>query len=156
MTPEYEAKLKQGLEYQDFVADKLYEAGIPVTSYSSQKYQNMIGENKAGLEIKFDNRWKETGNIYIEVAEKSKAENINFIASGIFRNDNTWLYVIGDYTKIFILPKKYLKMLYNKNVKNYKLVETPTSKGMLIPVRDIENIYSIRTIEIQEDKFNNN
>lgn len=71
MTEEYKEKFEAGIQYQDWVVEKLYDAGLPIISYSSKKYQNLIGENKAGLEIKFDRNWVKTGNLYIEIAEKS-------------------------------------------------------------------------------------
>ena len=71
MTPEYAEKLKQGLEFQDYVVERLYDCGLPIISYSSKEYQTMIGENKTGIEIKNDSNFRITGNLYIEVAEKS-------------------------------------------------------------------------------------
>ena len=131
MTEQYKAMLKKGLEYQDFVIDKLIDSlGIVISNYSSKKYQYSIGENKQGIEIKFDDRYKETGNLYIEVAEKTNAKNENYIDSGIYRDDNSWLYVIGNYQKIFIFGKNILKLQYEKG--NYKKVQTPTSKGFLL------------------------
>ena len=112
MTPYYKEKLEQGLYFQDYVIELLYKNGIPLISYSSKEYQNMIGENKAGIEIKNDNNFRKTGNLYIEIAEKSNAENISFVSSGIYRNDNTWLYLIGDINKIYVLSKKQLKILH--------------------------------------------
>jgi len=145
MTAEYKEKFEAGIQYQDWVIERLYDVGLPVISYSSKKYQNLIGENKAGLEIKFDRNWIKTGNLYIEIAEKSNANNLNYIDSGIFRNDNTWLYLIGDYTKIFILSKKFLKILFEK--KKYREVSNCTSKGFLLPVKDAEKYYAIKIIE---------
>ena len=131
MTDYYKEKLQQGTEFQDFVAVVLMEnLGLPVSCFNSKKYQYEFGENRQGLEIKFDDRFKETGNLYIEVAEKTNAENKNFIPSGIFRSDNSWLYVIGDYQKLFIFGKSTLKHLYNSG--RYKEVEIPTSKGFLL------------------------
>jgi hypothetical protein len=131
MTEYYKKMLEKGLEFQDFVTDILLkEIGICLSSYSSIKYQNIKGENKQGFEIKFDDKYKETGNLYIEIAEKSNANNFNFVSSGIFRNDNTWLYLIGDYTEIFIFSKQHLKLMYNSH--KLKEVATATSKGFLI------------------------
>ncbi len=146
MNQYYKESLEKGLTYQDFVVEKLYEIGLPIISYSSKKYQHMIGENKCGFEIKFDDKTKETGNIYIEVSEKSNPINPEYIASGIYRNDNSWLYIVGNYEKIFIFPKNYLRMLHDK--KKFKEVQTPTSKGFLIPAKQAEEMYSIKTITI--------
>jgi len=144
MTPYYKEKLEQGLYFQDYVIELLYKNGIPLISYSSKEYQNMIGENKAGIEIKNDNNFRKTGNLYIEIAEKSNAENISFVSSGIYRNDNTWLYLIGDINKIYVLSKKQLKILHQS--KKYKEVETQTSKGFLLPLIEVEKYYSLREL----------
>ena len=65
MTEYYKEKLEQGLQFQDYVIDLLYDAGLPVVTYSSKQYQNNVGENRGGLEIKNDERFRETGNLYI-------------------------------------------------------------------------------------------
>lgn len=150
MTEEYKNNLSSGLEFQDFVIDMFYSIGLPLISYSSKLYQIKIGENKAGIEIKFDRKFRETGNIYIETAEKSNKNNPEYILSGIYRDDNTWLYVIGDYHIIYILSKKQLKKAHERH--RYKEVVTPTSKGFLIPISDIENRFSLKTLEFVFDK----
>ena len=140
----YEEKLKQGLEYQDFVSEQLYKIGLPIFNYASKKYQIQKGENKLGIEIKLDDKYKITGNLYIELSEKSKKENEFFILSGINRNDNCWLYIIGDYEIIYIFTKKQLKELYKTG--QYMEVEIPTSKGFLLPKLDAEK-YAAKIIK---------
>jgi hypothetical protein len=132
MTEYYKEQLEKGLMFQDFIADKLIESiGISLTSYSSIKNQKTKGENRQGFEIKFDNRFKDTGNIYIETAEKSNENNVSFVDSGIFRNDNSWLYLIGNYDEVYIFAKNILIHFFEIN--RYKKVETKTSKGFLLP-----------------------
>ena len=145
MNEYYKEKLKQGLYYQDFVIEELYKIGLPLISYSSKEFQNMVGENKAGIEIKNDNNYQKTKNLYIETAEKSDKSKTDYFPSGIFRNDNTWLYLIGDMNKIFILSKKQLILLSKTN--KYKTVEIATSRGFLLPVQDAEKHYAIKIIE---------
>lgn len=145
MTEYYAEKLQQGLEFQDFVTDILFnELFIPLSTYQSKKYQ-LKGENKQGIEIKFDDRYKETGNLYIELSEKSNANNINYINSGINRDDNTWLYIIGDYSILYIFGKTILKGMYLSG--KYKEVNIPTSNGFLIPRADAEK-YALKIIKI--------
>lgn len=147
MTDYYKEKLEQGLQYQDFIMDLLIkELGITLSNYSSKKYQYNIGENKQGIEIKNDDKFKTTGNIYIETAEKSNADNISYVASGIYRSDNTWLYVIGDYELVYIFSKKYLVKLHE--AKQFREVTTPTSKGMLLDKNNSEK-YCIKKIEVE-------
>ena len=68
----YRDSLEKGLEYQDYVCKLLLsELAIPLSVMSSRKYQLSVGENLQGIEIKFDDKLKQTGNIYIEISEKS-------------------------------------------------------------------------------------
>lgn len=129
----YETQLHAALEFQDWVQDRLYDHGVSVGAYSSKKYQRTKGENRAGIEIKFDQKWRTTGNLYIEVAEKAHPSRLTYTASGIYRDDNTWLYVIGDYSKAFVFGKKLLKAMFCAKDK-YRRVITPTSKGFLLPL----------------------
>ena len=95
MTPNYKNCLERGNAYQEFVADVLEkELSIMLDIYTTKHQQYNIGENKQGIEIKFDDLYKKTGNLYIEIEEKSNPQNPNFVPSGIFRNDNSWLYLI--------------------------------------------------------------
>lgn len=146
MTIEYKEMLEKGLTYQDFVVEQLYNIGLPIISYSSKKYQHMIGENKCGFEIKFDDRMKTTGNIYIEIAEKSNASNREYFPSGIYRNDNTWLYIIGNYEVVYLFSKKHLRMIYeDKNrLDIFRRVQTQTSQGFLVPMKYAEEKLAVK------------
>jgi len=139
----YKEKLEEGLQFQDVVTRELYQRGIIVVGYASRKYQNDYGENMLGAEIKRDGMFRETGNLYIETAEKSHPDNLNYIPSGIYRRDNSWLYVIGDEQTIYIFSTKYLRLLEPR----YKKKTKTTSKGFLMPLRDADR-YCIRKIEL--------
>jgi len=144
MTENYKKCLKKGLEFQDFVTDVLInEIGISLSTYGSQKYQYTKGENKQGFEIKFDDKYNETGNIYIEIAEKSDPANTEYVKSGIYRNDNTWLYLIGNYDEIYIFGKSTLILMHGQ-IKNgqprYKEITIATSKGFLVPKDKAEEL----------------
>jgi hypothetical protein len=141
----YQSKLDEGLEFQDVVTKELYLRGIVVVGFSSRKYQNNEGENMLGAEIKRDGKFRETGNLYIEVDEKSHPDKPTYTPSGIHRRDNSWLFVIGDERTIYIFSTKYLRMLEDR----YKHVEKPTSHGFLMPLSDADK-YCIRKIEIEE------
>ena len=141
----YQDKLQEGLEFQDVVTKELYIRGIVVVGYSSRRFQNNKGENMLGAEIKRDGKFRDTGNLYIETAEKSHPNNLHYVPSGIYREDNSWLFVIGDEKTIYIFSTKYLHML--KESKNYEEKKTPTSIGFLVPVVDAEK-YCIRKIDI--------
>ena len=149
MTEYYEKKLKQGLEYQDFVFDQLRKMdAMPIFlgSYASQEYQYKKGESLSGLEIKYDDKLKTTGNLYIEYQEKTEASNIDFKPSGIMRDDNTWLYLIGNYEQAFIFMKKALKAYclwaLDKALIEAKTCSQGTSRGYILPMKlALENAY---------------
>jgi len=148
MTDYYKQSLEKGQEYQDFIMDILQKKyGMSISCYTSKKWQYSNGESRQGVEIKFDDRMKETNNVYIEIAEKTNSDNLNFVDSGIMREDNTWLYIIGNYDKFYIHSKKYLKKLYESN--KYKVITIPTSKGFLLPCDESEK-YSIETVKVNE------
>lgn len=143
----YAEKLEQGLQFQDFCTRELYQRGIVIIGYASRRFQNAEGENMLGAEIKRDDNFRRTGNLYLEVAEKSNPQNCNYIPSGIMREDNSWLFVIGDERCLWIFSVKYLRLLR----KRYRQVQTPTSIGHLMPIAEADR-YSIRKIEIDRNK----
>lgn len=143
----YQDKLEIGLQFQDVVTRALYQRGIVVVGYSSRRFQIREGENMLGAEIKRDGNFRKTGNLYIETAEKSHPANHDFVPSGIHREDNSWLFVIGDEECIWIFSTKYLRMLEPR----YEKKQIPTSVGFLLPLADAEK-YCIRKIALREEE----
>lgn len=129
------------MEYQDFVTDVLYKNGFPICAYSSKKYNLKKGESTAHTEIKFDSKCTDTGNLYIETHER-KNKGYAWVKSGINRNDNSIFYFTGNYKKAWWFVKEQLKYLCEKKNKNgefiFKRVQTPTSKGILLPINYLE------------------
>lgn len=144
----YPEKLQQGLEFQDVMTRELYQRGIVVVGYASHRFQNSHGENMLGAEIKRDDNFRKTGNLYLEVAEKANPRNERYVPSGIMRDDNSWLFVIGDEKTAYIFPTNYLRKLSDK--RGWRPVTTPTSKGLLMPLSDAEK-YCIRKIEVSSE-----
>jgi hypothetical protein len=143
----YGQKLEEGLVFQDVVTEALYRRGIVVVGYASRRFQARRGENLLGAEIKRDGLFRQTGNLYIETAEKAHPDNPAYAPSGIMREDNSWLYVIGDERTIYIFATKYLRKLAGR----YPARETPTSRGFLMPVAAAET-YCIRRIDLSADE----
>lgn len=147
MTEYYVKKLGEGIEYQDFIVDNI---DVPITVFSSRIYQATKGESKCGIEIKHDRLFRSTGNLYIETAEKSNALNNNYVQSGIYRCDNTWLWIIGDYTTAYFLSKIQLIALDKHTLNGKHIFErkiTATSQGFLLPIETAIKKYILRTIE---------
>ena len=126
---------EEDLQYQDFVTDKMHELlGWNLNCYASLKWNIEKGESLSRIEIKNDRLMESTKNLYIEIAEKDK--NGNFVPSGIFREDNSIMWWVGNYNQAFLISKRMLKKLYEANIFQEK--ETPTSKGFLIPIAYIK------------------
>ena len=119
--------------------------GLPVDFYKTKREQYIYGESVQGVEIKFDGNFARTGNLYIEIAEKTAPSDTPYIGSGIFRKDNTWLYAIGNYEIIFLFLKKDLIKLF-KNKKFLREVKTDTSKGFLLDNK--AHKYAIKVIHV--------
>lgn len=132
----YEEKLKTGAEYEKHIAKVLNEKLGITLDFFVGKEEQLKGETKQGIEIKHDERMKETGNLYIEYSEKSHPNLPGYYPSGISRDDNTWLYIIGDYNNVYLFGKNQLKLLADE----FKHVQTPTSEGFLIPVTRADNL----------------
>lgn len=150
MTEYYASKLSIGLAYQDFVIEQLAKKiGIVVSNYSHKNNQYKTGENFQGVEIKYDDKMQDTGNLFFETFEKTHPDNPSWIPSGINRKDNSWLYLIGDYKRIYIFSKKYLPMMFSKLTKREIIGKAKTSKGYLLFVAEAEK-YCLKRIEIGE------
>lgn len=131
-----------GNEFQDFVCIELAKQGIILQNINSKKFQFETGENLQGFEIKYDSRCTgdkgsvPTNQLSIEIAEKTKAENFRFIDSGIYRKDNSWLYIHGNYTMFWIFSKNILQGLHRAG--RYKEHELPTVKKFYLPISDAD------------------
>ncbi|MEJ7871742.1 MAG: hypothetical protein WKF67_05750 [Rubrobacteraceae bacterium] len=129
----YRARMSEkATEFEDFVFDLLRKHGLTVNRYVSRKWQYGVGECSGGIEVKFDDRMRETDNVYIEVAEKAQPnESRAYSPSGIYRNDNSWLYVIGDYYTVYVFAKKTLQHLHKSG--RYEQKSKPTSLAFVLP-----------------------
>jgi hypothetical protein len=136
---------QSGLEFQDFVATKLHDClGITITNYSSRKWQFSDGENQQGIEIKLDRTMERTERLSIEIAEKSKATNASFVPSGIYRSDNSWLYIQGTPRRLFVFAKSILVLLHKSG--RYKEHTERTIKAFLLPFPEARR-YAVRVLE---------
>jgi len=147
--------LEVGHEFQDFIVEKLIkELGIAVSLFQSKKYQFQRGESLQGVEIKYDARstgdstyykCTATGNVAIEIAEKSSPSQPKFTPSGIYRLDNSWLFIVGNYDCAWVFSKKHLILMHKSG--KYKVVNTlPTLQSMLLSIKDADNYCSKKLI----------
>jgi hypothetical protein len=144
MNDGYRAKLEEGQRFQDHVMEIFWnELKYPLMNFSSREMQ-MHAENMQGVEIKFDKKFRSTGNLWIEVAEKSSCANERWVPSGIMKESNDWLFAIGDEDTLFVFARSLLVNFYKG--RKYHIHETPTSRGFLLPV-DVARRWAAKVIE---------
>jgi hypothetical protein len=143
---------QMGLEFQDFVCETLAQEGIILQNLASKKRQLERGENLQGFEIKMDARCTDTRRLSIEIAEKSKADNMQWIPSGIYRADNTWLYVQGNYSILFVFAKNWLVRLYESGKFPFdeKPIGHPTIRTFYLPF-DIARKWAAKVIDLRAE-----
>ena len=105
---------EQGLAFQDFVCLALMQRHIVLQNIGSKKYQIEVGENLQGFEIKLDNRCTDTGRLAIEVAEKANRDVPWWTPSGIMRDDNSILYIQGNYKCFWVFAKNWLRRWHDE------------------------------------------
>lgn len=145
-----EHQTESGLMYQDYVVDQVWKIlGFRVTTYSSRLFQLTVGEGPTGAEIKHDKHFATTGNLWIEIAEKAEPRPGPYARSGIFREDNAWLYIIGNYDTIFVFNKRVLQGLSTRYVQREN--QYHTSQGFLLPER-IARMCAFRVLAPKADQ----
>ncbi len=154
---------ERGAYYEDFIKDLMFLKGLAITSYKGKNNQFDIGENLAGIEIKFDSRCVDMNHLWIETAEKSKSQNKEWYPSGVCREDNSWLYIQGNYDKVWIFAKRDLRDCYElKKCREWAFFQenpykmppdnTATGRGFELPM-DRANKMAIKS-ELTEDIIN--
>jgi hypothetical protein len=136
MTPYYKKQLERGLVFQDFVYEILARHGIMTVAYGSKLFQHRLGENKAGIEIKFDDKLVDTGNLWIETAEKSSPARPEYVPSGIQRECVE--YVIGNYDELYRFSTTLLRRMWKSGRYHERENGLKTSLGFLLPREDAE------------------
>jgi hypothetical protein len=127
---------QSGLEFQDHVCCLLAKDNIILQNTVSKLYQLRMGENLQGFEIKMDRRCTETGRLSIEVAERSSKAVPFWTPSGIYRTDNTWLYLQGNYEVLFVFQVNFLRILHGKGTLEEK--QEPTIRAFYLPFEKAE------------------
>lgn len=106
----------KGVANEEFVRGLLNRFGITIWNHKDGAEQLRYGENRQGVEIKLDSRCTDTGRLSIEVAEKTHPDNVAWIPSGIFTEDNAWGYVQGNSKIVFVFSKKLLRRYFHHNM----------------------------------------
>lgn len=143
--------------FEIYIERQLARRGVNLGLYYGRDQQYTQGENDLGIEIKRDIKSRETGNLYIEYAERLNQDG-EWVSSGIFKDDNSNYFLIGDIDEYWIFKRNDLEDLYKAIVNNggrlhngCKKVEAigGTSLGYIIP-KSITNNMSLSLDQLVE------
>nr|VFK47024.1 MAG: hypothetical protein BECKSD772F_GA0070984_13482 [Candidatus Kentron sp. SD]VFK50083.1 MAG: hypothetical protein BECKSD772E_GA0070983_13382 [Candidatus Kentron sp. SD]VFK81337.1 MAG: hypothetical protein BECKSD772D_GA0070982_13142 [Candidatus Kentron sp. SD] len=133
----YERCLESGNQFQDYVVSMLIKhKGIVLSNFSSRLFQWSIGEGYQGFEIKFDAPSERGENLLIETGERRSASG-NWVKSGIHRDDNTDIYIIGNYEFFYVFDVKVLRRMEERS-EFLRRHETDTGQFFLLRKSEIE------------------
>lgn len=133
----YEKCLEAGKEFQDFVVSMLIKhKGIAISNFSSLLFQYGIGEGYQGFEIKLDLPSAKTGRLLIETGERTSKSG-DWVKSGIYRDDNTDFYIVGNYEFFYMFDVKVLRRM-DDNGDYLCKKETDTGRFFLLDQSEIE------------------
>jgi hypothetical protein len=131
---DYTPNLKMAGEFEDFVSDVFYwRFGTPVHVYRSRKFQVAVGESRAGVEVKLDLLWRQTGRLFIETAERWN-EQVEMRPAGI--HGPGWLYVVGDFSRFWVFGTRTLRLLESEG--SFVKKEIATARGFVLPVANAD------------------
>ena len=127
-----------------------------ITPCVTRQEQHNIGENHLGMEIKNDRRFRDTGNLFIEIKEKKAATNYEWVPSGIYRQDNSWIYAVGDKQTLYLFQKAWLIDWAKAEPRREVPSQNGTSKGLLLKVSEAKqylqpnDIWTMRSVTNEE------
>ena len=150
----YKDMLFLGNWYEDYLYLKLEEKlKIRIDGCDTKTKQQSIGENYLGWEIKFDDNYKKTGNLFIEYCEKPDKDKPEWKRSGVLKKyDNSWLYLIGNEKILYFFAIRDLEKAYyhkdkdGKPTHERKPSKTMTSWGFLLKGQEEINRYALKTL----------
>lgn len=137
--------IEENLKFQDDVCDILAKyRGLIIQNFGSRERQYETGENRQGVEIKHDMKFRSTPNLFIETHERAMPSN-NWSPSGIYRADNQWLFIIGDIDTLWLLGSVILRGMERKCssegqplYRHIPTTDTDTAKGFLLPQKEAD------------------
>lgn len=136
----YRDQLKVGQAYEQYAVRMINsaEGADRVQVVHGFAQQMRYGDTNIGVEFKFDRKFHETGNLYIEVQETT-AEG-HWVDSGIFRADLARWYAIGDYSHLYVYTKVALRAEFVRRGRIWIEIDRHTSRGFLIKPTDVPRV----------------
>ena len=136
---DYGTLLRLGDDFARHVLRLFQLEGKAIAFIEGYANQLKYGDTDVGIEVKFDRRLHDTGNLFIEIDERRTVDK-PFVASGIYRDDLSRWYLIGDYSRCYVFKKEALVALHMRRGRPSIISKRKTSHGFLIKPRDIPRV----------------
>lgn len=136
--------LSHGEGLECYVVTALGAKGIVLGRYDNRDDQWNYGDLYVGeapnkndantnIEVKYDRRYHQTGNLFIETGAKINKSESTFKRGGIMASANWRWLLTGDYRDLFMFKRSELKRLYTKHEhKNVREIPCGTALGFLL------------------------
>jgi hypothetical protein len=142
----YAQQRARGEAFEGYIAGRLVAEGHVVTRHAGRLAQIGRGDlcvDGVDLEVKLDERLAETGNLYIETAEKRARDHARWIPSGVRSVSSARWYGIGNYRDWFVFERVDLFLEASRHAG--LTITRGTSQGFLLsPGRRAELLYRER------------
>jgi hypothetical protein len=147
---------KESQLFEEFVYDVLHkEIGLDIKHYKNKYSQIYIGENRQGIEVKYQKDFLTIwgGRLYFEVEAKDNWKpDGKWIDSVLFRylsipGDNTIWVAAGNYELFYLFDLVVLQDMHNSNKYPVREATNKTSRGFSVPSNDLEEKCVIKFIK---------
>lgn len=134
----YQRDLAIGLAYEEHVYAVFRALGEVLHPCRTIVEQCSVGENRERCEIKKDQRFRETGNLFVETDERPDVRS-RWARAGIYHYAQPRWFAIGDERTIRLFVAATLRALLPPALGDvfcgFRKAITPTAAGYLLPVR---------------------
>jgi len=150
---DYYACLGVAQSFEQFWCEIInYKLHLNLTRIKAQENQSkFLCDTKEGFEFKHNTAIDTYKSVFIEISQKMKREDKDFMHSSISKKDNAWMYCIGDFKRLYLVPKKHLISEYESG--GYKIIPNTkgTGMGFKIPITRLEEISVLKLTPINKE-----
>ena len=129
-----------------------YKLHLSLTRIKAKENQSkFLCDTKEGFEFKHNTAIDTHEGVFIEISQKMKREDKDFMHSSISKKDNAWMYCIGDFKRLYLVPKKHLISEYESA--KYKIIPNikGTGMGFKMPLSRLEAISALKLTPINKE-----
>ena len=157
--PDYYDRLEDAKEFEQYWCEIIeYKLNLKLTRTLTKENQaRFLGDTLQGFEFKYDHLIDKWGNLWIETQQKTHYTQESFMPSSLTKRDNTWMFCMGDYQRLYFLPKRSLlcelrsgKYEVRKNKRGEEEYKA-TSIGFKLPLERAKKVSVLDLYPIEEE-----